>query len=465
MIWLIIPARRSQGITGKNLATVDGSPLIQRAWCTAQSVAQAFEGAKVVIATDDPRIQAWDGVHVYAREQSDADQTLADLWLELMAGLQIQPDDVVAWLQCNALPAPEAIARCISATLTHKRSTMTVAPWHGTIVDQNGLLVCQTKSNRQTAGTYMFTGGCLAHVASRPRFSDHNDVVVVPPTVDIDTSQDLWRARYEEKLPTVYSLAEQGEGVGTGHMVRQEILRQHLPHKRWYTDTGQLPPDPTPPADCMVCWDRRKPPETTFDWAFNVIFSDHDDIQEAENVMVVRGLTGPCESVLHPYYDCCLPASQGQGILVTMGGEDAPDYSSRLHQLLPEATIVLGPQYHGALPLGGMVVRGNLTELMLSHDTIITGNGRTVLEAMSLGRQVIRLPMNDYDRMNLPDCPAPLATSPEHAVQFIGIAQAAVDMRPSVEALCDRIIRRYQEWRACSQPTYAGFSTRTSSPT
>ncbi len=481
-IHMVVPARRgSVSIPRKGLQTIGGMTLVERALRLAQP------GWDVILATDDERMaQLVDsiGCRLYRREPVDGAQTLDELACEIVKSSDWCGDDVLVMVQATVPDLTVDEVSSIASKCERGRHTVYSArEFHGVIGDAHGCIAVRT-ANRQ-AGTEhsVFTGGCIACLVNTvTRDSTRWGIPSVPYHCghhgDIDEPSDLWLARIRRQWPRVASVVHGGEGIGTGHVVRQKLLRSLLPHRSWVwvadneptrrmIDEGHIAPSidrgeydivivDTPSGDLPLGMEMPQPVP------FVVRFSDHNR-ECAGNIVVCDLAMGSDLPILAPQFDCCLPVPAGYGVLVTFGGEDRPDLSAKAYALLREHfsdtagcfTVLLGPAYEGSLvPDGSRIVQGlPIDSLMLEAACLVTGRGRTCVEAQVLGRQVFSVALNEYDGKHTHTY-GTLCTSVENAVacaiDFMASPGRFASIRPSHpnnERSIDRLMTAYNTWR------------------
>jgi N-acylneuraminate cytidylyltransferase len=206
----IIPARGgSKGVPRKNLATVGGRPLIERAVATAGAVFDA-----VIVSTDDPDIGAVAAdagalVHERRRALAGDDVTSEAVLVDVLEGL----DELPPWFGFMQATSPfttiDTLARivermsecdtCFTATRFHDRL---LGPIGDSMRGVNGPVLSAPPPRQQRPEQWRETGaaygiGTDGFLAYRARlFGTIQPVPVGPwPSLDIDTPEDLEAAR------------------------------------------------------------------------------------------------------------------------------------------------------------------------------------------------------------------------------------------------------------------------------
>ena len=255
------------------------------------------------------------------------------------------------------------------------------------------------------------------------------DIIPIPESeaLDIDTPADLAAARMLLGRKTILFAVTVGREVGTGHFWRCLRLTEALAHHRvvW-----KLVGDPPQWATDLLDT-RGVTYSACYGWHVDLLVCDALDAAEAlvptyaaEGVpTVVLEHDGPaCRfadlvvdefqdsrwTVLRPEF-LALPEKQMepgvQNIVVTFGGTDPAGLSARVGGMLgygcgARVRILQGP---GAAPIGDraglatVVTDAHMADELRNATLVVTGQGRTVAEAVACGTPVISLAQNERE--------------------------------------------------------------------
>ena len=429
----IVPVRGgSRGIPRKWAQLVAGEPLLLR---TLQTVQQAGVADRLVVSTEDPDIAAFcrlRGFEVVDRpaELADDDVPLADVVRQVVETLDWNGTVLVAQPTCPLLRPETVVGFVEQFGGTRLEWAISAAPVDR-IVWNNGVCL-MPRVNRQQLPTHIKaeSGALQAMSSDYARVpSGRRGMIEIPAAeaLDIDSHGDLAAARIALGRKKIEFLVVASVDKGSGHLWRCMQLSDALSHhdvwwsavglEAWALDivrrrgwqAGHAPPwrkadlvvvDKLEVADVLVPHFKAK--------GSAVVVFEHDSPIVKWADLVVDEFADPKWTVLRPEFQN-LPrkdvADVGTKVLVTFGGTDPAGLSGRVASMLAYGTdarvrVVQGP---AAEPLGErvglatVVTDASMAEEMCWADLVVTGQGRTVAEAVACGTPVVSVSQNERE--------------------------------------------------------------------
>ena len=450
---VIIPARGgSKGIPRKNLRIFNRQPLVQHAINIAK---QSLYVTKIIVSSDDDEIlevALQNDVIAFRRDPNLANDlaTLDPVIEDVVTKFDLQDAVVVTLQTTSPLVSTTSLNEVIDAVKNDSQLTsFTVTETrHLTWQKNNNQFMpdYQERLNRQQIPpSYLETGGVVACMGVKiqqykTRFSPpyHPIEVSEAEAIDIDSADDWARAEAIIGRKRIAIFVIGNNDIGLGHLYRQLTLFDHLAkHEICFfcrqedqlvreiitnkfintevytpeTVTSKL--DEFQPDiiinDILDEWIHLKMPSLpdnvkfiTFETEAHAINTKHYVINALYQKKYETDLIGPEWFMLRPEFDRVIPQTDNSSvkeILVTFGGVDPADQTSRLFNILQDSkfhnikkTIVLGKGYSGALNDNSWRKDGNIqnveivknttciSKYMLRADIAITSSGRTVYE-------------------------------------------------------------------------------------
>lgn len=437
----VVPARgASRGIPRKALQPLAGKPLLLHA---IDTVRHAGIADRIIVSTEDAEIAAFcrlRGVEVIDRpaELAADDVTLGQV-LRHAAEETGWDGDILMLQPTCPLISPETIRRFVQQYHAQPHTMCVAASVDPHLFWQNGLPLTE-RVNRQwlTAGNAVlretgmrigpaaFWRGELTSTTTAP--------LLIPPdeALDIDTPADLAEAARRFTRGKIEFQVTVGTQVGSGHFWRAlrltEALTGHAVRwsfltvpPTWATrildDRGvrwrlgcdiDIWPD-------MIIMDRLDTAVETVCAArqhgAGVVTFEDDGPGARHADLVINEFERPEFAVLRPEFSCIperpIP-EKGSRALVCFGGTDPTGLNQRVASLLAygldaEVRVIVGP---GAkTPTGAPFTAGRATVVKDAHmaeqmcwaDLMITGQGRTVAEAVACGTPVVSLAQNERE--------------------------------------------------------------------
>ena len=405
----VIPARGgSQTVKRKNLAVVDGKPLLLHIAGTLKEL-----GHQVVISTDDSEIRSVAKVHGYQtviREDDYlAEATVVEVAEHAIADLLYEGPVIIAQPTCPFVTT--TTIRKLTGLIDdgHNAATL-VTPNTHLLRNQNGLLT--KRVNRQELDSYWQEVGVRAYKAGHLRTEAFQTVEVSGIEAwDVDTWADLEGLRSQSESKTVLFRVTANNLVGTGHLRRCLLLANELQNhdisfhlvdsNEWAKSvvenagwqTGFVVSDliindtlDTTLADMLemkgwaphvVTLEDRGSGTRHADLTINALYPQRS----------VRELAGPKYADLRPEF-VGLPDYEirdSKNILIMFGGTDPAELGQRIRDLFPRSTWVK--------PGDSIPVAATMREA----DVLITSAGRTVYEAAAVGIPSVVLAQNQRE--------------------------------------------------------------------
>jgi spore coat polysaccharide biosynthesis predicted glycosyltransferase SpsG len=428
----IVPARPgSVGVIGKNTQPVAGVPLLVRALRSLENL-----GVDASLLSNDPTARAVATAHDFTVESRprrlDEPGATIDEVVAWYADKLDEDAILIVWQPTVVGPNLEdyvgdAIEQFVNST--DDSWALAVANRH---ILWRGDAPLTPRLNRQDAedvwtevGIRLYRGPAAAR---RPGIQT---VWVIPDdVVDIDTPDDLVRARSMFGRGHVHFDVAAYERVGYGHLYRAMTVAEHLQHhsitfggdfdehaaailsKRWNLppDSIALPFRPQPFVRGRSVWvadrldtDGHYAATLALDgWRILAIENLGETTRYADRV--VNDMYGEVPyhgdwSVLRPEF-LGLPdyqvAQEGRKVLVTMGGTDPGRLTEKVIEALRYRTTVsvIRPPGRPDADLSFVVDQPNMAASMRWADLVVTSGGRTVSEAAAVGVPTVVIAQN-----------------------------------------------------------------------
>jgi len=416
----VIPARGgSQEVKRKNLAIVDGKPLLCHIADTLKGM-----GIRVVVSTEDSEIASVAKVHgyeVHHRDKSLADdQTpVAEVASAVILDLGYKGPVIIAQPTCPFVTQP-TLSRLINRLGDTCLDATLVTP--NTHILRNRSERIMEAVNRQDMPRSFLSLwreiGVRVFAAGVSFDSDPDDTVEVEgrEAYDIDTIHDLRAAQLKEHTIEISVMGN--ERVGSGHVRRGIALANELQHHNirfsvtddsdgWAVDmieaSDYAVPKPIswPPTDLVILdkLDTTREEVSRFKANGSIVVTIEDlgaGSQQADLVINALYPTDPhrkwkTNMVNGP--DCVdlrpefigLPdyeITDNKRVLCMFGGTDPSHLGKRVANNLTNVTLI--PPHADA----------EVAYEMMNHDVLITSAGRTVYEAAAVGIPTIVIAQN-----------------------------------------------------------------------
>ena len=462
----IIPARSgSKGIPRKNLRIFNGWPLIVRAIETAKSAASVTQ---VVVTSDDTEIlelAEHHGVIAFERnpELASDETTLDPVIAEVVKALQLSNAIVVTMQTTCPLILASTVDKVVKEIETYPEATSF------TVVENRHLTWIQDgekfqpnyekRVNRQALSPiFSETGGVVACLGNK--LTSYNTRFVEPyrpvsvseiESIDIDTGFDWAKAEAALKQKRIAIFVTGSHIIGLGHLYRQLTLYDHLakhdvcffcPKEDTFIQkilaekfikvetfdaksVGDCLTDFWPDViinDILDGWvnliDQQRATKAkviVFETEIHGDNSDYEVINALYSARHSKDRVGPKWFVLRPEFNLVEPkvvSDEIKEILVTFGGVDPTDQSSRIYNILlskaynhTRRRIILGKGYSGKLlhvssAKSFEIVRDTtqISRYMARADVAITSKGRTIYELAKCGVPTISISQNEREQ-------------------------------------------------------------------
>lgn len=415
----VVPARGgSQEVKRKNLAVVDGKPLLCHIADTLKQM-----GIRVIVSTEDPEIASVAKVHgyeVHARSMGAAadDVPVSVVAQEVVDTLQYEGPVIIAQPTCPFV-TQETLARLINRLSPHHAVTLATPNTH--ILRDHGRR--SEAVNRQDMSDHLMHEVGVRVFATGVSF-DHvpNDVIEVEgrEAYDIDTIHELRAAQATPK--TVNIEVTGNEQVGSGHVYRGLALANELQHhdivftpvdsEPWVHDRittagWTLRELNWPPTDLVIV-DRldttteqvakhkangsvvvtvedQGPGAGLADLVVNALYGSGVDRYKGWNVVY-----GPDWADLRPEF-VGLPdyrITDDKRVLCMFGGTDPSHLGERVAKTLAGFYDITVIPPHGTV---------EVAYEMMNHDVLVTSAGRTVYEAAAVGIPTVVIAQNSRE--------------------------------------------------------------------
>ncbi len=404
----VIPARGgSQTVKRKNLAVVDGKPLLLHIAGTLKEL-----GHQVVISTDDAEIRSVAEVHGYQtviREDNYlAEGTVVEVAEHAIAELLWEGPVIIAQPTCPYVTTT-TIRKLTGLLEWHEAATLITANTH--LLRTNQQPLTERVNRQQLDGIWQEVGVRAyqpGHVGTEP-----SGIVEVSgiEAWDVDTWADLEGLRSQAEAKTILFRVTANNLVGTGHLRRCLLLANELQNhdisfhlvdsnewaKSVVEDAGWQTGFVV--ADLII----NDTLDTTLadmlemkGWARHVVTLEdrgsgtrHADltINALYPQGAVRELAGPKYADLRPEF-IGLPDYEirdSKNILVMFGGTDPAQLGDRIQSLFPKAELVVTGS---DIPVASA---------MREADLLITSAGRTVYEAAAVGVPAVVMAQNQRE--------------------------------------------------------------------
>lgn len=430
----VIPARGgSRGIPRKVLQPVDGVPLLLR---TLRTVEQSRVAARLVVSTEDAEIAAFARLRGY--EVLDRPAELASDTATLAAVVKhaveaLEWDGLVGVFQPTCpLLRPETIEefvwRFAGAGLDWAISSVPARR----ITWGNGQCLSPRANRQDLPGHICQESGAVqvmtADYARVPHGTTGTFPILEDQALDIDTHADLAAARQALGRRRIEFRVVASAEKGLGHVWRCLQLSDALAHHNVCWSFG--------PEDCSE-WATRLLDQRGIAWwpgrggawpdllvvdaldaaevfvpaakaaGSKVVVFEHDGPACRMADLVVDEFADPRWTILRPEFTC-LPAKlvdpdRSPRVLVTFGGTDPAGLNGRIASTLAyaldaEVRAIAGP---GAEPFAAgkatIVEHAVMSEEMCWADVVVTGQGRTVAEAVACGTPVVSVAANERE--------------------------------------------------------------------
>jgi len=407
----VIPARQgSKGIPGKALRTVGGVPLILR---TLRTVEASGAASRIVISTDWPELREFCELRGYETLERPAELATDDAPLMPVAKHAVE---ALGWEGTVGIFQPTC-PLLESHTIREALQEFEDDGWDWAITAQDSPHIYWRhgvpligRVNRQQLDEIQVESGAVqlmsaAHAVSCQADVDYSRCVTLPieghQALDIDNPEDLLLAEALVGLRHIHFVVASGHQIGTGHYHRSSHLARVLSHHElsWEWVGGPLDwmegtPGPRQgvAADVTI-FDRLEVPEHQLLKARlegKVVVLEDEGAASGRladlRVNELLDLDDLRFTVLREEF-CALAervhVEEGQRVLATFGGTDPAGLAARMARELPEATVV---------EPGASMARS-----MRDVDLIVTGQGRTVLEAAACGTPCISIAANERE--------------------------------------------------------------------
>lgn len=440
----VIPARiGSKGVRGKNYQPVGGLPLI----CHAIDLCAEF--GPVRVSTNDPMI--WSVVDARYRG-SNRDRLNVDFITrpEWMDNDEATIDEIAAYYSKVAGFTPLCVFQPTTIGLSREHLSSILARAKGlpshplTVVTPNRHAQwfklgddwhTTRDGNRQTMAVTAYS-----EIGVRIHRTPHDDthhtyqplILDKYGIVDVDTPEDLERARHHVESRTILFRPTANRRVGLGHLYRTLALAERLQHHQIMIDRERINMDywdmvaPWTPwtgnyADVAIIDGLDTSRDTilkSYTWAARVVtLEDRGPGAEYADVVINdmypsgrhtrREHVGPSYAVLRPEFLAAkrriVVPERIRRILVTFGGMDAGRFTERyLPAILDnpfdyEVRVVPPPGRELRLDTRGaytLIPNPSMASEMVAADLVITSAGRTLYEAAAVGAPAIALAQN-----------------------------------------------------------------------
>ncbi len=411
----VIPARaNSKGLPGKALRTVGGIPMILR---TLRTVEESGVADRIVVSTDGPEIAAFCRLRGY--EVIDRPAELAEDDVPVIepvrhaVGQLGWTDDVAIFQPTCPLLTPKTVQGCYKEwqRLNYDWGITTTADSHIHWYDGKPF---GDRRNRQYETLLLRESGavqfmCSSFLTSEGNGKRGNIAISGREALDIDTPDDLLLAEKLSRTAKIGFVVAAGERVGSGHYHRSKALAAALSHHEvswnWRGDPPDwaeidLPAIPDHPDviifDCLSV----VPGEIYQAWmsgARTVVLEDEGALQHAAPVdLLVNDMLDPADlryAILRSEFRCLPERDQREDsdeVLVTFGGTDPSKLEDRVGRLIAHLTNPddLDPDEP-------------MSKRMRSAGLVVTGQGRTVLEAAACGTPCISIAANEREARHI----------------------------------------------------------------
>jgi len=408
----VIPARGgSQEVRRKNLAVVDGKPLL----CHISDTLKAM-GIRVIVSTEDSEIASVAKVHGYEVHHRDKgladDQTpVADVAAAVVNEIGYKGPVLVAQPTCPFV-TQETLSRLINMLGDHDSATLVTNTSHLRYGPNEPRISRQLMPDYHEVGVRVF-----ADVKLAGDFPEEPVHVEGREAYDIDTIHELRAAQTTEHTIEISVIGN--ERVGSGHVRRGLALANELQHHNvsFFTGDSELWVDdmieaagweidriPWPPADLVILdrLDTTRIEVGRYRANGSKVVTIEDlgsgawDADLVVNAMYpdrFRGdysghlVSGPQWADLRPEF-IGLPNYQiwdAKRILCMFGGTDPSHLGERVAKALTNVgDVTLIPPHADA----------EVAFLMMEHDVLVTSAGRTVYEAAAVGIPTVVIAQN-----------------------------------------------------------------------
>ncbi len=403
----VIPARGgSQEVKRKNLAIVDGKPLLLHIAGTLKEL-----GHQVIISTDDAEIRSVAEVHgyqVFDRDEQLADATVVEVAENVIANLHHEGSVIIAQPTCPFV-STTTIRKLTGLLEHHEAATLVTANNHLLRTDDHP--ITERVNRQQQEGLWQEVGVRAyqpGHVGTEP-----TGVVEVSgiEAWDIDSWADLEGLRSQAESKTILFRLTANNLVGTGHLRRCLLLANELQNhdisfhlvdsNEWAKNVVENAGWPTGfvVTDLII----NDTLDTTLadmlemkQWARHVVTLEdrgsgtrHADltINALYPQRSVRELAGPKYADLRPEF-IGLPDYEirdTKNILIMFGGTDPAELGQRVKTLFPKSEWLRTSD------------DAPVAKTMREADLLITSAGRTVYEAAAVGIPSVVLAQNQRE--------------------------------------------------------------------
>ncbi len=404
---------------GKNLLEVGGEPLLVRAIRMAGEIKPG--DVQVHVSTDSQEmadLAEMFGAKVYRREGwlaadgSTVDEVVTDFLREYW-----NLDDPLLVFQPTVVAEEKVMVQALKDLwdwgLMHKPTALAIKPhglvWGGHPSAPPERVNSQSMDDRhgQEIGIRYYPPGSKSGVIEEVKFT-------VDTFIDIDTPEDLVSARaLVQKSKTILFRVRYGGLVGSGHLYRALAIAKELQHHHILFDfTDEQPAEfpflvvergseyATPSLIINDALDTSE--EKMLDMRFTapvITFEDQgpgaryaDAVVNALYANGATAYTGSDYAILRPEFQDS--GFSRKGILVTFGGTDSLDLTTRVAGILGNRAEYVKPPYSSTPNLVSTITNPSMGALMNNSSVIITSAGRTVFEAAACGTPAIVLAQN-----------------------------------------------------------------------
>lgn len=429
----VIPARgNSQEVKRKNLAVVDGKPLLCHIADTLQEM-----GIRVVVSTEDVEVASVAKVHGYEVHDrtpglSEDDVPVADVAAAVVADLSYSGPVIIAQPTCPFVTV-QTFDRLIDR-LDDASSATLVTPNTHILRNRSGRVMDAVNRQYMTRDFHRYWRelGVRVFAEGSPLDTEPEDTVEIEgrEAFDIDTIHELRAAQTTRR--TIEFAVSGNEKIGTGHVKRCLDLANELQHHNifftvhdsdiWVTDwiqdvdwpiwawvdDGRLTHNDdyqmlsNDPADLVIIDQLDTTTEQVARYKANgskvVTIEDQGSGVWATDLTInalyqppfdYRGneVAGPKWADLRPEF-VGLPeykVSDTKRVLVMFGGTDPSGLGERVQKWVPP---------YGDVTWVKPGDKVNVAWEMMNHDLLITSAGRTVYEAAAVGIPTIVIAQN-----------------------------------------------------------------------
>ncbi len=401
----LVPARAgSKGVPGKALRTVGGIPMILR---TLRNVCASGVADRVVVTTDWSALRDFcelRGFETLTRPDELAEPDVPLSEVARHAVQELEWDGTVGIFQPTCpLLTPETVSASVER-FEREGWDWAITAHEDQRIHWWGASPLTDRVNRQQLAVIRQESGAVQLMTSDYALTGEGRCGTLPITVreglDVDTPDDLVLAERLAGLRRIHFVVAAGEQVGTGHYHRCSHLARVLSHHdlswEWAGAGALMAPIPLrdgSDADVTV-FDRLAVPRDDLLAAVKrgkaVVLEDEGAESGKLADLRVNDMLDRADLryvVLREEFTCLPEREHGSGrhILATFGGTDPASLAARvIHDLIGHNVQVISP---GA----------SMAKEMRKADLVVTGQGRTVMEAAACGTPCISIAANERE--------------------------------------------------------------------